>query len=250
MTVINETVIFKYFHWFRHACAVSFLPVLQASFFRTSGSGMDFFKVHQYSLYHRTYGRQSEPRELESRISVKNKSSSLHKHQPNKQSFKQWTCACASLPSFQNLSAPTCEDLYETLMMIPPTTHKRVIRPKQISSISKASSSMLQHSITVTDRWKYNNVNCNKYNIQYRYIGRNPDTQMHTSLSMAVWKRENGYWVGEYTLLGADGDPKVGDLPTKPWPYPYDHYTGFIHIDIKGNTLTQNNVFLYPPQVS
>ena len=34
ITVINETVILKYFHWFRHACAVSFLTVI--SFFRTS----------------------------------------------------------------------------------------------------------------------------------------------------------------------------------------------------------------------
>jgi len=67
-------------------------------------------------------------------------------------------------------------------------------------------------------------------------------------LDFKVWEREAGYWVGEYTLLGADGDFKLGDSPTKPWPYPYDNYTGFIHIDIQKNVLTQKNVFLYPPQ--
>ena len=59
-----------------------------------------------------------------------------------------------------------------------------------------------------------------------------------------VWKREEGYWYGEYTFLGAEGDPYVSSS----WNYPYDHYYGFIHIELDGNALKQRNVFIYPPQ--
>ena len=59
-----------------------------------------------------------------------------------------------------------------------------------------------------------------------------------------VWRREEGYWYGEYTFLGAEGDPYVSSS----WNYPYDHYYGFIHIELDGNALKQRNVFIYPPQ--
>jgi len=59
-----------------------------------------------------------------------------------------------------------------------------------------------------------------------------------------VWRREEGYWFGEYTLLGAEGNPFVSTT----WNYPYDHYFGFIHIELIGNALKQRNVFIYPPQ--
>ena len=61
-----------------------------------------------------------------------------------------------------------------------------------------------------------------------------------------VWKREEGYWYGEYTFLGAEGDPYVSSS----WNYPYDHYFGFIHIELDGNALKQRNVFIYPPQTT
>ncbi len=61
-----------------------------------------------------------------------------------------------------------------------------------------------------------------------------------------VWKREEGYWYGEYTFLGAEGDPYVSSS----WNYPYDHYYGFIHIELNGNALKQRNVFIYPPQTA
>jgi len=61
-----------------------------------------------------------------------------------------------------------------------------------------------------------------------------------------AWKREEGFWVGEYTLLGGDGDPSESDK----WPYRYDHYMGFIHLALDGPKLSQRNVFLYPPQHS
>ena len=61
-----------------------------------------------------------------------------------------------------------------------------------------------------------------------------------------VWKREEGYWYGEYTFLGAEGDPYVSSS----WNYPYDHYYGFIHIELNGNALKQRNVFIYPPQTT
>lgn len=65
-------------------------------------------------------------------------------------------------------------------------------------------------------------------------------------LDFEVWRRENGYWVGEYTFLGADGNPNQ----SASWPYRYDQYKGFIALKIEGNRLIQRNVFAYPPQDS
>eukprot|EP00629_Pelagomonadales_sp_RCC1024_P017461 CAMPEP_0119260846 /NCGR_PEP_ID=MMETSP1329-20130426/1093_1 /TAXON_ID=114041 /ORGANISM="Genus nov. species nov., Strain RCC1024" /LENGTH=341 /DNA_ID=CAMNT_0007260315 /DNA_START=128 /DNA_END=1153 /DNA_ORIENTATION=- len=59
-----------------------------------------------------------------------------------------------------------------------------------------------------------------------------------------VWRREEGFWYGEYTFLGADGNP----FKSANWNYPYDHYYGFIHLELDGNKLKQRNVFVYPPQ--
>ena len=55
--------------------------------------------------------------------------------------------------------------------------------------------------------------------------------------SFEVWKREEGYWYGEYTFLGADGNPYV----SKNWNYDYAHYFGFIHLQLIGNSLKQRN---------
>ncbi|MCH2170457.1 TetR/AcrR family transcriptional regulator C-terminal ligand-binding domain-containing protein [Myxococcota bacterium] len=63
-------------------------------------------------------------------------------------------------------------------------------------------------------------------------------------LDFEAWRREEGYWVGEYSFYGADGDPNQNDS----WPYRYDHYMGFIRISIDGPNLAQRNVFTYPPQ--
>mmetsp|Transcript_7982 Transcript_7982/g.23797 ORF Transcript_7982/g.23797 Transcript_7982/m.23797 type:complete len:343 (+) Transcript_7982:145-1173(+) len=59
-----------------------------------------------------------------------------------------------------------------------------------------------------------------------------------------VWRREEGFWYGEYTFLGADGNP----FKSANWNYPYDHYYGFIHLELDGNKLKQRNVFVSPPQ--
>ena len=61
--------------------------------------------------------------------------------------------------------------------------------------------------------------------------------------SFPAWEREHGYWVGEYTLMGADGNA----FASQNWNYPYDHYAGFIALEVEGNAITQRNVFLYPP---
>lgn len=63
-------------------------------------------------------------------------------------------------------------------------------------------------------------------------------------LDFEAWRREEGYWIGEYTFLGADGNP----FQSSSWPYPYDHYKGFLRIELDGGDLRQRNVFLYPPQ--
>ena len=70
------------------------------------------------------------------------------------------------------------------------------------------------------------------------------DPETVNLLDFEVWRREAGWWVGEYTLLGADGNPNTSNS----WPYQYGHYRGFIHLEINGNALKQRNVFLYPPQ--
>ena len=59
-----------------------------------------------------------------------------------------------------------------------------------------------------------------------------------------VWQREAGYWYGEYTFLGADGDPFVSEV----WNYGYQPYHGFIYLETVGYRLMQRNVFVYPPQ--
>lgn len=65
-------------------------------------------------------------------------------------------------------------------------------------------------------------------------------------LDFKPWQREHGYWIGEYTLLGADGTPQVSSR----WPYRYDNYQGFIHLEVVGNAIKQRNVFLYPPKLA
>ncbi|KAJ1456004.1 hypothetical protein M885DRAFT_587323 [Pelagophyceae sp. CCMP2097] len=64
--------------------------------------------------------------------------------------------------------------------------------------------------------------------------------------SFEVWRREAGYWFGEYTFLGADG----AAYESESWNYPYAKYFGFIHIELEGNALKQRNVFVYPPQTA
>lgn len=59
------------------------------------------------------------------------------------------------------------------------------------------------------------------------------------------WQHEEGYWVGEYSLYGSDGDPSSSAT----WNYPYDHYKGFITGNVQGNAYRQRNVFMYPPQL-
>ena len=63
-------------------------------------------------------------------------------------------------------------------------------------------------------------------------------------LDFEAWRREEGYWIGEYTFLGADGNP----FESTSWPYLYDQYKGFLRIQLDGGDLEQRNVFLYPPQ--
>lgn len=58
------------------------------------------------------------------------------------------------------------------------------------------------------------------------------------------WRDEVGYWIGEYSFYGSDGNANQ----SVDWNYPFDHYRGFITGNIKKNAYRQRNVFLYPPQ--
>ena len=62
--------------------------------------------------------------------------------------------------------------------------------------------------------------------------------------SYPQWKAEVGYWIGEYSFYGADGNPNVSPS----WNYPYGSYVGFITGNVEGPSYRQRNVFLYPPQ--
>ena len=46
------------------------------------------------------------------------------------------------------------------------------------------------------------------------------------------WKDEKGYWIGEYSFFGDDGNPRFDQ---DYWNYRYDHYTGFIVGAVEGN---------------
>ena len=70
------------------------------------------------------------------------------------------------------------------------------------------------------------------------------DLESVNLLDFEAWQREEGWWVGEYTFLGSDGNPNISSS----WPYRYDHYKGFIHLEVVGNSIKQRNVFLYPPK--
>ena len=63
-------------------------------------------------------------------------------------------------------------------------------------------------------------------------------------LEYEAWQREHGYWIGEYSFYGADGNPNT----SASWPYRYDNYQGFISLRVEGNSIVQRNVFVYPPQ--
>ena len=61
------------------------------------------------------------------------------------------------------------------------------------------------------------------------------------------WADESGYWQGELSYFGANMEPNY--IPDS-WNYPYDHYSGFIVGSINGNSYSQRNVFMYPPQTA
>jgi hypothetical protein len=67
-------------------------------------------------------------------------------------------------------------------------------------------------------------------------------------LDFEVWKREKGYWFGEYTFLNSNGNVnyEASDDPTS-GQYNYKKYYGFINLQIKGNELRQKNIFIRPP---
>lgn len=44
------------------------------------------------------------------------------------------------------------------------------------------------------------------------------------------WREEVGYWIGEYSFYGGDGEPYTSSS----WNYPYGQYKGFITGDISG----------------
>ncbi|KAL7541823.1 hypothetical protein ACHAXR_011252 [Thalassiosira sp. AJA248-18] len=59
------------------------------------------------------------------------------------------------------------------------------------------------------------------------------------------WREEVGYWLGELSFYGPNGEPNE----SASWNYPYDNYKGFITGNISGASYRQRNVFLYPPQM-
>ena len=58
------------------------------------------------------------------------------------------------------------------------------------------------------------------------------------------WKSEVGYWIGEFALLGSDGNPYISSK----WNYYYDHYKGFITGNVKGWVCNHYPIGLDPIQ--
>lgn len=101
---------------------------------------------------------------------------------------------------------------------------------------------------TAVDGFSQAIINAANGTADFPEITVTPECDLETVnlLDYDAWDRENGYWIGEYTFLGADGDPNQSSS----WPYRYDHYRGFIHLAVEGNAIAQRNIFLYPPQDS
>ena len=66
-------------------------------------------------------------------------------------------------------------------------------------------------------------------------------------LDHEVWKREKGYWFGEYTFLNAKGLVNYNASNDKTsGQFDYRKYYGFISLQIDGSQLKQRNIFIRP----
>jgi hypothetical protein len=79
---------------------------------------------------------------------------------------------------------------------------------------------------------------------QLQDAGQNCDPAEVVLADSPQWEHEEGYWLGEYSLYGADGQASSSAT----WNYPYKGYKGFITGNVQGNAYRQRNVFMYPPQ--
>ena len=79
------------------------------------------------------------------------------------------------------------------------------------------------------------------------YLKNNKGGKEINLLDHEVWRRENGYWFGEYTLLNSQGlvNYKVSQSDTA-GEFNYRKYYGFIYIKVEGKTLQQRNIFVRP----
>lgn len=86
-----------------------------------------------------------------------------------------------------------------------------------------------------------------KNNISNKDIPNTMETKLKITKKLTdfdVWKREEGWWFGEYTFL----TPTEGLVKYEPkTPFEYRHYYGFIRIELIDGNLIQRNLFIRPP---
>lgn len=80
-------------------------------------------------------------------------------------------------------------------------------------------------------------------NVSFAVFARGCDPSCLKLSSIKVLRKEEGWYVGNYTLLGADGN----FFTSTTFPYSYAQYRGFEHIQLKGSCRLSRAVLVYPP---
>lgn len=62
-------------------------------------------------------------------------------------------------------------------------------------------------------------------------------------LDFEYFRKDEGYWCGDATFLGADGNPLQSDV----FPYPYENYKIFWLDSIDGDDIQNRTLVMYPP---
>ena len=75
------------------------------------------------------------------------------------------------------------------------------------------------------------------------YSQQNCDPSCFPLSSVPVLRKEVGWFVGEYSLYGPDGDAFTSDT----FPYRYAQYRGFRRTKLEGACRISRSVFVYPP---
>lgn len=78
-----------------------------------------------------------------------------------------------------------------------------------------------------------------------------PDASNNLNDQDPIYKKLEGFWIGEYVFYDGSGDVMPPSLYDETygfgWPYDYSSYRGAINITVDGSRYMQHNYFFYPP---